>query len=132
MAGSGYYQMASDQLERFRRAVDDERTGREVEALVRDLEKAGCTIGAIDELKTAPRGYPKDHPRIALLRRKGLIAHPVVADREVAAHEGRGDTGPRHVARRPARSNAWLDDHVGPSHPPATRLRSLRLACWSP
>ena len=24
-------------------------------------------------LKTAPRGYPKDHPRIELLRYKGLI-----------------------------------------------------------
>ena len=25
-------------------------------------------------LKTAPKGYPKDHPRIELLRYKGLIA----------------------------------------------------------
>jgi hypothetical protein len=24
-------------------------------------------------LKTAPKGYPKDHPRIELLRNKGLI-----------------------------------------------------------
>ena len=28
----------------------------------------------MDELKTAPRGYAKDHPRIELLRRKGLMA----------------------------------------------------------
>jgi hypothetical protein len=28
----------------------------------------------MEELKTAPRGYPKDHPLIELLRRKGLIA----------------------------------------------------------
>ena len=27
----------------------------------------------MDELKSAPRGYPKDHPRIELLRRKGLM-----------------------------------------------------------
>ena len=25
-------------------------------------------------LKTAPKGYPKDHPRIELLRYKGLVA----------------------------------------------------------
>jgi hypothetical protein len=25
-------------------------------------------------LKTAPRGYPKDHPRIELLRLKGVVA----------------------------------------------------------
>ena len=27
-----------------------------------------------DPLKTAPRGYPKDHPRVELLRGKGLTA----------------------------------------------------------
>ena len=26
-----------------------------------------------EELKTAPKGYPKDHPRIDLLRYKGII-----------------------------------------------------------
>ena len=26
------------------------------------------------ELKTAPRGYPRDHPRIDLLRRKRFVA----------------------------------------------------------
>ena len=36
--------------------------------------KAGYDVAAHDELKTAPRGYAKDHPRIALLRRKGLVA----------------------------------------------------------
>src|SRR5687768_14079620 len=39
MAGSGYYSMASDQLDRFRRAVDDARLGAEVEALVEPLAK---------------------------------------------------------------------------------------------
>ena len=30
-AGTGQYHMAADQLERFRAAVDDDRSGREVE-----------------------------------------------------------------------------------------------------
>ena len=64
LAGAGYYSMAKDQLERFRAAVDDDATGTEVAAHRRRAGQApGYAIGAIDELKSAPRGYPKDHPR---------------------------------------------------------------------
>jgi uncharacterized protein (DUF2461 family) len=62
-----------DQLERFRAACADDRTGK---ALVRLVDKAtaeGIDVSAHDVLKTAPKGYPKDHPRIELLRHKGLI-----------------------------------------------------------
>ena len=54
----GYYVMAADQLEKFRAAVDDDTPGKEVEALVRGLERKGYRAGAMSELKTAPRGYP--------------------------------------------------------------------------
>jgi uncharacterized protein (TIGR02453 family) len=114
MAGSGYYHMAADQLERFRAAVDDERSGPEVDALVRSLAAQGYAIGAIDELKTAPRGYPKDHPRIALLRRKGLIAYrqwPVAKWLHTKAASRR--VREMWLAARPL--DAWLDQHVGPS-----------------
>jgi uncharacterized protein (DUF2461 family) len=67
------YEMAPDQLERFRRGVSEDRSGRELERLVADARGAGLTVAAHDELKTAPRGYPKDHPRIDLLRYKGII-----------------------------------------------------------
>ena len=33
-AGSGYYHMATDQLERFRTAVDDDRLGPRIESIV--------------------------------------------------------------------------------------------------
>src|SRR3954447_25079253 len=72
--GSGCYHMAPDQLARFRAAVDDDQTGTEVERISTAMAKAGFDMAAHDELKTAPRGYAKDHPRIALLKRKGLIA----------------------------------------------------------
>ena len=67
--GSGYYHLASDQLERFRRAVDADGPGRQLVALVAAAEKKGCEVIAADELKTAPRGYAKDHPPVELLRR---------------------------------------------------------------
>jgi uncharacterized protein (TIGR02453 family) len=114
MAGSGYYHMASDQLERFRAAVDAQRTGKQVERLVADLEKSGYAIGAIDELKTAPRGYPKDHPRIVLIRRKGLIAYkswPVAKWMHTKAAAQR--VREMWLAGRPL--DEWLDQHVGPS-----------------
>jgi uncharacterized protein (TIGR02453 family) len=72
-AGSGYYGLMPDQLARYREAVANDRTGK---ALARMVEKAmadGIEVSAHDVLKTAPKGYPKDHPRIELLRQKGLI-----------------------------------------------------------
>ena len=67
MAGAGYYAMASDQLARFRAAVDAEGTGTELARLVAEAARRGYRMGAIDELKSAPRGFPRDHPRIELL-----------------------------------------------------------------
>src|SRR5262245_57185790 len=68
--GNGMYVMAPDQLERYRRAVADEGTGTELTALIADLRRKGITAGGYDTLKTAPRGYPRDHPRLEMLRYK--------------------------------------------------------------
>ena len=114
MIGSGYYAMATDQLERFRTAVDDDARGREVEAICGALRKRGFIVGAISELKTAPRGYPKDHPRIELLRRKGLTAfkswapEPWLHTKAVVKKVRDGWNGASDL-------NDWLDAHVGPS-----------------
>ena len=116
-AGTGYYVMMPDQLEVFRRAIDDDKTGAQLEALVVGLGKAGITVTARESLKTAPKGYPKDHPRIELLRHKGLIAWkewPVAAWMGTAKAKQRVVDFP--VAARPL--NAWLDTHVGPSVTP--------------
>ena len=43
-------------------------------AIVADLEKAGVEVHGHGTLKSAPRGYPSDHPRIDLLRHKGLTS----------------------------------------------------------
>lgn len=72
-AGSGMWEMAPDQLERYRAAVSDDRSGGELVELVATARTAGLDVTGHETLKTAPRGYPKDHPRIELLRHKGLI-----------------------------------------------------------
>lgn len=69
--GAGFYEASGDRLAAFRDAVAHDLTGPELERIVRKLEKAGVTIGG-DRLKTTPRGYAADHPRIDLLRHKTL------------------------------------------------------------
>lgn len=121
MCAAGYYAMAADQLQRFRAAVDDEPTGTEIERIVRELA-ARYSIGAISELKTAPRGVPKDHPRIELLRRKGLM---VSADLGAPAwlHTRRVVERIRKVWTDAGPLCEWLDRHVGPSTLPPPDAR---------
>jgi uncharacterized protein (TIGR02453 family) len=116
MAAGGYYQMASDQVARFRTAVDDERRGTDLQVRLAALEKAGLTAAG-EQLRTRPRGVDPDHPRLDLLRHKSLygwrewppddVLHgPGTLDRVVATWR----------ALRPLAE--WLADHVGPSEQP--------------
>src|SRR5918994_5913356 len=63
LVAAGAYQLEPDQLERFRAAVDDGRKGKSLERILADLEQhqVGTEMG-LPALKTAPRGYAKDHP----------------------------------------------------------------------
>lgn len=74
LAGGGCYELSAVQLERVRRAIDDPRTGAELERVVAAMEKKGVTLGG-NALKTAPRGYDRDHPRLALLRLRSFYGH---------------------------------------------------------
>jgi len=73
-SGVGAHQMSPDQLDRYRAAVAADGSGKRLENLVGSLRAAGIEVNGSDELKTAPRGYPKDHPRVELLRYKGIVA----------------------------------------------------------
>jgi uncharacterized protein (TIGR02453 family) len=120
-AGSGYYGMAADQLDRYRHAVADDRSGAALDRIGAAARKAGLQLTAHESLKTAPRGYPKDHPRIELLRMKGLITW---REWPPAAWLGTPKAKDRVVEflRAGAPLRKWLDDHVGPSTlPPPER-----------
>jgi uncharacterized protein (TIGR02453 family) len=116
-AGSGMYEMAPDQLDRYRRAVADDRTGAELTAVIAAIEGKRITVHGHSSLKTAPKGYPKDHPRSDLLRHKGLTTWK---DGPPAAWLGTAAAKNRIVeflrTSRPLRE--WLDDNVGPSSVP--------------
>ena len=70
--GAGLYMPDSAALQRYRTAVTRDKSGTELVAIVAALHKAGYETMAHEVLKTAPRGVPKDHPRIDLLRHKGI------------------------------------------------------------
>jgi uncharacterized protein (TIGR02453 family) len=116
MVAGGQYQMASDQVARLRTAVDDERRGTDLEKRLVVLRADGITIAG-ETLKTRPRGFDPEHPRIELLRHKSLygwcswppddvLHEPGTLERVIAAWR----------ALRPL--SEWLADHVGPSDQP--------------
>ena len=121
-AGAGYYAMSRDQLERFRAAVDDDATGKEIADIVAGLAADGYGIGAIDALKSAPRGYPKDHPRIELLRRKGLMAWREWTPARWM-HTAKARDKVRETWAGAAPLCSWLDANVGPSTTPPEDAR---------
>ncbi|MFF0545409.1 DUF2461 domain-containing protein [Nocardia thailandica] len=69
----GFYAGSAEQLAALRATIDDDVRGPELEKLLAELTAAGFTIGG-EQLKTRPKGYPADHPRIGLLRHKSLTA----------------------------------------------------------
>jgi uncharacterized protein (TIGR02453 family) len=128
VAGSGYHVMARDQLDRYRDAVSvsvaGDRGGAALSKLVAKAEKAGLEVWG-ESLATAPRGYPKDHEQIELLRRKSLSLGATLE----SEHGITRADGLRFVTRTwraAAPVTGWLDEHVGPSTIPVDRARRGR------
>jgi uncharacterized protein (TIGR02453 family) len=119
VAGSGYHVMGRDQLDRYREAVDDDEHGTELSKLVGQAEKAGLEVWG-ESLTTAPRGYPKDHERIALLRRKSLsLGATTSSERGISRADGLRFVTRTWRAAAPV--TGWLDEHVGATTLPANR-----------
>lgn len=71
--GAGFHAFTSEATAGYRAAVDDDKSGAEAQAIVdRLLQKGFSLIG--ERVKTQPRGYRADHPRIELIRYKSLGA----------------------------------------------------------
>lgn len=69
--GAGFWAPEKDDLLRIRQSID---YSNELEELLNDKQLIKC-FGTLvgDELKTAPKGFPKDHARIKLLRKKQFL-----------------------------------------------------------
>ncbi len=113
LAAGGYYMMAPDQVARFRVAVDDPRRGADLQKRLAAIEADGIEVSG-ERLKTRPRGVDPDHPRLDLLRHKGLYGHRAWPPDDVL-HEAGALVRVVATWRSVRPLVEWLDDHVGPT-----------------
>ncbi|MGV9710108.1 DUF2461 domain-containing protein [Gordonia sp. NPDC003424] len=69
--GAGFYDATAERLAAIRAAIVHDKHGPELQRILRKLSRSGWEVGG-NQLKTAPRGFDVDHPRIELLRHKSL------------------------------------------------------------
>ncbi len=76
---AGHYMMDPAALEKFRKAVADDKKGRELDKLLASLVKKGFSVDSHDTYARVPKGYDPEHPRAKHLRRKGLtVGFPAI------------------------------------------------------
>lgn len=109
--GGGLYMPDAAALQRYRTAVDRDKSGSQLAEIVAALHRDGYQTMAHEVLKTAPRGVPKDHPRIDLLRHKGIA---MMKTWPVGAWLGTAKAKDRVVGtlRAGAPLNEWLTRYV--------------------
>jgi uncharacterized protein (TIGR02453 family) len=110
-AGGGFHAHDTGQTTRLRAAVDDEHTGPQLEQLLERLRDDGFEVLG-ERVRTTPRGYSADHPRIETLRHKELM---VIRDHGTPQWLGTRDAldavrASWHAVRP---LNEWVVEHVG-------------------
>ena len=114
-AGGGLFHLEPDQLARYRTAVDTELHGAELEKIVAKLRKAGWEIRG-DRMKTKPKGFDADHPRLELLRHRSIYAMRGWEPDDVLHERGCYDRVVKAWrALKPI--NEWARDRVGRADP---------------
>lgn len=111
--GGGSYAMAPDQLARYRAAVAGELAGQALEQIIAALTGSGWRLRG-DVLKTKPRGFDLDHPRIELLRHRSIFVM-----REWKPDDGLHERTCLQRVRKGWKQvrefNEWCADHIGVS-----------------
>ena len=116
MTAGGWYSSGGEQVHHYREAVDGPR-GAELQKMVTSLSKKFEYDGRA--LKTKPRGYDVDHPRIDLLRNKAvLMSHAYDVEPWVSTRKALDVVRKDWRSLRPLME--WLADNVGPAEDPAT------------
>ncbi|MEO6204532.1 MAG: DUF2461 domain-containing protein [Mycobacteriales bacterium] len=107
---AGYWEATPARVDRLRRAVADDMTGAQVEALLAALPK-GFVVGG-DTLVRVPPAYPKDHPRADLLRHKSLtVSREIGSPAWLSTPRAKAEIAKLLTAFGPVVS--WLDANVG-------------------
>jgi uncharacterized protein (TIGR02453 family) len=118
LVAAGLHSPQPDQLERFRAAIDNERSAAAFERALGSARRRQLSL-AEPELKRAPRGFPSDHRRIDWLRLKRLTVarrHPL----EPWLHEPACDELVKSELEAAAPLVRWIEETVGPTTRPRT------------
>jgi uncharacterized protein (TIGR02453 family) len=109
--GGGYWHTATDQAQRLRAAIADDRTGRQLEEILSRLD--GWTVLG-ERLKRLPTPYTPDHPRAELLHAKALATGLAFEPAEWL-HEPECGARVAQAWRDVAPLRDWLNTYVGPT-----------------
>jgi uncharacterized protein (TIGR02453 family) len=98
----GFWDPSKDDLFRIRKEI--ELDASDIKEVLQDKNYKkyfGGKFESFSELKTAPRGFDKEHPDIELLRKKGFIASRSFTDEEVLASNFSEEVDKSFKALRP-------------------------------
>ena len=110
--GGGFHSHGSAQTARYRAAVDAPGSGIALETIVAGLRRKGFAVQGAG-VKTAPRGFAKDHPRIELLRMaEVMVIRDLGAPDWLDTRRVVSEVTKAWRAVRPL--SDWVVEHVGP------------------
>lgn len=114
VVGGGVRGLTPTQLAGLRAGIADGRSGARVARLLDELRAQGFELFG-DRLKTAPRGYARDHARIDLLRYKELLVLEPHGEPDWLGDHDAVVACVRRGWRAIESLQPWFDDHVGPA-----------------
>ena len=108
MIAGGAYIPPAPWLSAIREKIDDR--GEELVRIITDREFVR-TFGEIEgeKLKSAPKGYPKDHPFIEFLKLKSFLVSKMFTDKEITGKELFGKVIEACIVMKPL--NDFLNDY---------------------
>jgi len=110
-AGAGHWHLPPGRVARYRKLVADEKTGRELQKRLDALTKKGFKIESWEALKRVPPGFPPDHPRADLLKRKGVgISFPKIPKEVRFSPKLRDWLAARSAETAPL--IGWIEEHL--------------------
>lgn len=98
----GFWEPNKEDLFRIRKEIEQDAS--EIRAILKDIDfqkHFGASFHSLSELKTAPRGFDKNHKDVDLLRKKGFIAMKKFTDKQVLDKNFAAQVNESFIALRP-------------------------------
>lgn len=98
---AGFWAPNKEDLFRIRKEI--ELDDQEIRQILKESEFVKVFGGKLkgEELKTAPKGFDKEHPAIDLIRKKGFVAVREFSDQEVLSKDFLSEVDRSYMAIRP-------------------------------